>query len=1217
MNIQVKHNGDFISDYVISYEREHKICTAVGTLTLVVSDNIATTFNPWDEIDIYEEGDFKVRYYVSSINWSVPNSTITLDCQDESKRLVDYFIPDQYTVEYPTYTRFWIEKFLDEVGTSYNFETSSQGNLLSNFTSLGLMSAYEQIIVLLQLSGWYMYFDGNGVAQIGKLNTNLSDYSDSLQKTDILDINVKKDDRMLRNRALVWGNYNPISLTRIFADVQVHTPWNYDHDDIRTMVIANSNIPNNSSAYGIANLLVKEFARITVEKHITATGARDIQLGDVIKVYSNVYTGSGLVTTFGVSMGKDGLITNLILDERCPRLFGYFNFGDYVYVGTYGDGVWRKHLKFIHNWENFSTGLDDLRVTDLHINNGIFSSVTSSGGMFYKVFDDVPWGQIQNPEFLLSSQYDNLDDAPGSGFFEIPFSGINARATMVDKNLNRIIYGVDTYSGENMGDYYMMYSSFMGSGIFGSGLVASATDERGWVLAYNLGQGISTYDSYPISVSGEYNIRVIDIENDGKDDYVSVAVLSPGSITHTSLGYNFGSQTFQPVTEVGDTNAIVSIAVEQFNLEGQSLSGTVTTATNKTISVFDNESIGEKDIVWHESGGGLSRFIRKHFFKEFDIDLGRDIVTFTNTISASQVGTGLGTVQCISKISVGTYKIFHSSFTGGTLDTDYSFTMKVRIWDSLLNTVTADTTLGTLTVAQDPNKPMAITSEFFQTDTLTVSGIIYHYVLHFGSTNGGTGSAPNTENYVSISRMIVDTSSDSTIAGHLATVDFEESEGFPGQTWTTFSLTGALPIPKFLFQNGSSIAIAFIMREWNNLSASSATILRNWLISSEDGSAFEKTQIQTTTTDSDTNFLLSSGTNESNSGAAQLTTNNHLLYHRKSSTGVTYLFNGDTVVITSFVSDAPYYWKPSKIYPLFGAYSNFYLVKDSGTWYYANSLTLIPNNVITFPSNYTVIAPYLTTDSVTPQYYWLATNNDTFEEEILVTSNSAVLRTIAPFEVVGSSFLDRGYVIGNFFINYKPGTGAARFIYLDNDSNVPGAGTRFLVLQREGEDFNIVQEAAFPIRIDISLFSPLLTLQHKESTFNSFSIYDNEVFQTAINPTFSGLLADVPDYRYTMIPGSGELGISKQAVYIIESGIWAFDALTFSGIRLAYNNVAESGWLGRIETSNFVGSGQYLFVTTSGDFPQFYQKDPELEYFTLYSGLPDSRATIIRLDDRI
>jgi len=151
MNIQVEHNNVDISEYVISYDREHKICTAIGTLTLVVSDNIATTFNPWDEIDIHEEGDFKVRYYISTINWSIPNSTISLDCQDESKRLVDYFIPDQYTVEYPTYTRFWIEKFLDEVGTSYQFQTTSQGNLLSNHTSMGLMSAYEQIICSLMV----------------------------------------------------------------------------------------------------------------------------------------------------------------------------------------------------------------------------------------------------------------------------------------------------------------------------------------------------------------------------------------------------------------------------------------------------------------------------------------------------------------------------------------------------------------------------------------------------------------------------------------------------------------------------------------------------------------------------------------------------------------------------------------------------------------------------------------------------------------------------------------------------------------------------------------------------------------------------------------------------------------------------------------------------------------------------------------------------------
>jgi hypothetical protein len=64
-------------------------------------------------------------------------------------------------------------------------------------------------------------------------------------------------------------------------------------------------------------------------------------------------------------------------------------------------------------------------------------------------------------------------------------------------------------------------------------------------------------------------------------------------------------------------------------------------------------------------------------------------------------------------------------------------------------------------------------------------------------------------------------------------------------------------------------------------------------------------------------------------------------------------------------------------------------------------------------------------------------------------------------------------------------------------------------------------------------------------------------------------------------------------------------------------NVGYSGFLSRIETTNYAASGQYIFVTTSGDAPNFYQKDPDSSMFIYYSGLPDKRVTMIRVDDRL
>lgn len=1143
MNIQVKHDGDDISQYVISYERDHKICTAIGTLTLIVSDNIATTFNPWDEIDIFEEGDFKVRYYVSTIDWSIPNSTITLDCQDESKRLVDYFIPDQYTVEYPTYTRFWIEKFLDEVGTSYSFQTSSQGNLLSNFTSMGLMSAYEQIIVLLQLSGWYMFFDGNGVAQIGTLNTDLTDYAENLQKHDILDINVKKDDRMLRNRALVWGNYNPISLARVFADVQVHTPWNYDHQDVRTMVIANSNIPNNSSAFNIANLLVKEFARITVEKHLTATGARDLQLGDVVKVNTTVYTGSGLITTFGVSMGKDGLVTNLILDERCPRLFGYFNFGDYVYVGTYGDGVWRKHLKFVHNWENFSSGLDDLRVTDLHINNGIFTSVTASGGMFYKVFDDVPWSQVPHPESLESSELSELGEG-GSGLVLIPFSGVHARASMVDKNLNRIIYGLDTYSGENLGDYYLTFSGMMlaaSGGVVGSGMV---TDARGWVLAYTPGAG--TYITYPISVSGEYNIRVLDIENDGKNDYVSVLAGDRETLAFPDIfewEYGEVSRNYKDGARValGQLDGAITTPVETLNMSRLHMAA---------FGVVDKYEWHRVVSIFRALSGFGTYLLGSTEFDYTDAGAVQNGFGWLTGLTGITVPALAGLVSPIRSPSKGVYRF-----------------MGVESGD--LNLYEAvETVGGSFTVTPIVTFPVNPGVLDYEDDLVLIEMPIEARRKQVTVLNMANGSSQIVTIVEADFDFAIGTLIQSCLVGGLV-----HSVGMVVEdlitTYKYYAInhigTGDLGV-EFLDSDSSTNTFANVRK---------VTATKSWGFFSVEGVA-----------GGDRDF-------SSYPGGA--------IYED--------LFPSHGVA-QSYIADT------ERNYDLLGGTLMQYADITGGpstTWIEVDMFPYtprtLPGPIRDFNNNLLYIMAYKDTSG--PDLYVLGVNDDL---EIIT-----VFRT----DIAGDGSLDGPLfmVLGNCLVRHELGLDLldlARFSVniLDNpEAELPG--NRFLVLQRDEEDFHIVQEAAYPIRIDISNSSPLLTLQHKESTFNSFSIYDSEVFQTTISPTFSGLLVDVPDYRYTFLPGSGELGISKQAVYIRAEDIWGFDVLTFSGVDLRYEDIAGSGLLNRIETSNFVASGQYIFVTTSGDIPQFYQKDPELEYFTLYSGLPDSRATIIRLDDRI
>ncbi|MHA2046869.1 MAG: hypothetical protein ACW99G_18925, partial [Candidatus Thorarchaeota archaeon] len=264
LNVIVKHDGVDISSSTISYDRDHQICTGIGTLDMVVPLNISRTFSPWDVIEIWENGNKKAKFFIDSTAEDAANGIIQIKATDASKKLSDYFIIESYTIDYLSYGRTWIEKFLDEAGVSYTFTVSGNGSPLSNNTSLGYDSAFNTITTLLQQSGWYMYFNDAGTAIIGDLNKDVSDPDHTIDASDFVDIQRELDDDRLRNRAVVWGNSNP-TYGEVFVDISVPTPWNYDAQDKRAVVLSNSSIYNNAQALSLAQKLLNEFTQIKDE----------------------------------------------------------------------------------------------------------------------------------------------------------------------------------------------------------------------------------------------------------------------------------------------------------------------------------------------------------------------------------------------------------------------------------------------------------------------------------------------------------------------------------------------------------------------------------------------------------------------------------------------------------------------------------------------------------------------------------------------------------------------------------------------------------------------------------------------------------------------------------------------------------------------------------------------------------------------------------------
>jgi hypothetical protein len=1206
MDILVKHNGTNITEYVLSYEREHRICTGIGTLTIEFPRTINRTFDPWDSIDIHENGDFKVRYYVSAVTDTSPEGKVIVDCQDLSKKLVDFFIPESYIIETPSYTRTWIELFLDMADVEYEFTVDSPGNLLSNMTQLGLQPAYEQILLLLQLSGWYMYFDGNGKAIIGTLTTNLADTTNNVGKDDVLSISKVSDDKMLRNRALVLGAFDVYSMTYAAADVTVHTRWNYDRNDVRAMVVANSNIPNRGSAYSIANMLLKEFARITEVKTIELWGARNFNLGDACRATTNVWRGKGLITTFGVRMSKDGLITTIVLDERCPRLFGFFDFGDYVYVGTFGDGVWRKHLKFDHTWHNFSTGLDELRITDLHLINGSFGAVGASGQMYYAYGEDGPWNKITITG-LMSSE--NATTSSGIVNY-IGFSGIMGRAVIVDKLSNIVKFGVDTWSGLNMGDYFLNMSGWMGvtafSGIMSSGIPATASGSRGWILHYDPLTGLPTgglgSGVYPIHYSGNYNVRVIDIENDGFNDFVSVKVGE--GFESSDTGYTLGRYGTAPLFDTYDSRAY-SVEPSIIPPEERFIGIGPTVRDPQSMLFIDNGVSGERVAVTIDK----SNIIRRVLF-ELDIDGN----AFGTETSLNITGGGT-TTACIHYVNSSVYRVI--SYTITTVGTK-----KIEVysldWNVVSNTTAGWTLVHTFLYGSLNPRP--------NSNVIAVQNTAY--ILTQAGTQtvnaGGFNVNPVFSNLYTTTINLL-----SGAASTVVVMEFESEKTAPADS--TYEYIRGDSSNSAADKDHSYINTHFVQTGDNNVEVigwfcygyQTITEMKEIIITGTPNQLV-LTELYSDMTPRFQSLGSQAGDNTINS-ATQLSRDKGMITRVGGASTLGFAFNGSTFA-TFTGATPPVYLQPRNVFPVYGTGGDSYIVRDgtTETWYKVSATSLSIQQVLTPPTGYSFISPFSYPTAFSNYIWWLIEDDMTSARYLVPATNTSEINLLMGYQVYGfGASLRRGTNVGGFFIK-SPSNWNAAFPTIDVEYIYWGPGelpsSSYMVLQREEMEYTLIEQESYPIRIDISNSSPVLAVGSGDLSFKSNYVYPDSVEQIFV--AFSSGVRQVNDYRYTLLEptysgilASG-LGVEQLGLYVYGSGVFGQNIRSYSGGWQSIFDV-PSGWGTRIETSNYGRGGQYVFVTASGFVQTFFQKDPEMYGFVSHSGMPQSRATIIRLDDRV
>lgn len=1178
MDVQINHNGDNVTAYLDNYTRSQKICSGIGTLEISFVNTFPSTLEPGDIIVLREGGIKKGTYYVSVVNDSIPDGMISASCQDGSKKLTDYFIAESYTVDYPSYSRAWIEQFLSEAQVDYSFNTASVGNLLSNNTSLGLATAYDQIVPLLQMNGWYIYFDADNTAIIGKLTKNVGDISETLNKDDILDIKVSKSDKMLRNRVVVWGNADPTTSSWVYSDMSTHTKWNYDRNDYRTAVISNSNIPNTATANNLAKQALTEFAQITIEKDINCHGDRDIKLGEFVFVKSNVYKGIGLVTTIGSSLSKDGFTTNIILDERCPRLFSYFDFGDYVYVSTMGSGIWRKHIEFDHTWNDYSEGLDDLRVTDLYKNNGVLSSVTASGQAYYNLDITNIWTPITISGLMTVLGVD-AEEVPISGAYTQP---ITARAIIHDKATNNIRVAASTNTAENYIDYAT-----------GVDVLVSGGMARSWIVDYNPITEVID-NSYPIHVSGVYDMAVLDIENDGTTDYVTVAV-SGTVIGVINNEFIFGQNEGQQWQEQGK----VSLGA----LNYASLNYDVLIPTDATTNIFmqavqaacctyDNYSVRAFISCYKNITTG-----KNYFFGKF---LNYNTLDFSEAYFVELPSTVLRWLG-IHQVTKYTYKLFCDTTT----------TNEYRFYDVDLQAGTATQTASYIIDKTD------ITADSFNQGTVVNGFVARSRNIVYGIKVEQFG-ADATHNQTSSKLYVIKANIETGLLTEILLLDTSSMDGY---LTTQFAISSYGDL-------GPLIKIGFVRFEENILGKVDNVFRKIINFVGDDFEMFEQAESESEVTP---NIHFPSQIAVNGLSGSAFNTYVNSFFMGRATTSDSSVPNIESIYPLKEEYNSPATNPTNATYTQTGGlltdtFFGIDIGSNTAGIYNIDSKTLRTSLPIPVGYNVRAFCPHL--DSVNGNLYLYAINNSTTDAELLEYNQSGTLINTNP---LGSDGTDTAAVSifnsGNFLI-ILAGDLALTIAYIRAYQVLTGQFILYELLKRNDTEFTILRIDPLNMRLDNSLSSPLISVDNTLSTTSlNYNYLDGHEF---INIITDGPLEDtfVEDFRYLSTDVIPVSGYGTTFAFANSDGIHLLP-ITPNGLDLTQDAIIftpASGVVSRLETTNYKLPYQYIFATTSGISAtasglgaySFFQSNPTASGFTEYSeGFPGALPTRIRIDDRI
>lgn len=493
MDAQIIINSIDQTAYLLSISRSYNYCSVSQEFTLELDLSCPTTINTYDTVTIYEEGVKVLTGYVSNIIKRAPEAKLVIKGQDVYVKASDFFVPETYTTTFGQTVAYWCTFLLDFAGLTPVF-TDGNGPYVIAEQEIGLAPVADILSQMLQYAGWYGRVDPEGTVIFGKVDKiPLSDQI--IEGTNILSDEIDKSYDKTRNKAVVFGGINTVLnlFEQIISVSEVDMPV-LPVD--QTVVIGNPLISDQDSADDFSQALVNEFAKLTQIKNIKVLGNPNFQAGKYVEVHSDIFTGFALITSMRSDFSESGYTMDLILDDPCPRIVGAIKHQPELYAGTAGNGVWAYNL-YSGAWEDISSGLTNLFINDLSVDNGLFITATPAG--IYTKLASNPWVYQTLPLYsgmigtlTYSGVYSNLFD-----------NQVHAIVTSMNDGPEYAYFYTGTIASGGTG-FVWSGAPIAVSGVRASGLYYAASDLEG---NYSTKHITAVYD---ISGNGEKTYYIVD-----------------------------------------------------------------------------------------------------------------------------------------------------------------------------------------------------------------------------------------------------------------------------------------------------------------------------------------------------------------------------------------------------------------------------------------------------------------------------------------------------------------------------------------------------------------------------------------------------------------------------------------------------------------------------------------------------------------------------------